>query len=708
MTASSLTKAALLSALLALAWLVYSPGLSGPFLFDDYANLPALGDYGAVNNIERLVSYLTSGIAGPTGRPLSLLSFLIDANNWPASPQPFKYTNTLIHLLNGVLLIWLCIRIARGLGHTRPHAEWIGLLAGGLWLLHPFWVSTTLYVVQRMTLLCATFVLAGLLAYVHGRQRLTAGDGRGYLWMTGGIALGTTLAVLSKENGALLPLFALLIEWLVLSRAEEKTTSDNCRISSFRRRPESIFLSAIARWIPAYAGMTQRGSRFTPNPAFRWWRAVFLITPTILVLGYLVYQIPAAAAGAAHSRDFTLAQRLLTEPRIVLTYLQHLLLPELYTGGLLQDNITLSTSLWQPWTTLPAMTIIVGLLVLGWKACRRYPSLALAIFFFFAGHLIESTVVALELYFEHRSYLPAVFIFLPLSIWIVTAVAPAATLRAGLAVLILAAISSLTWLRADLWGDAAQQGIMWARENPDSPRALTYSALILKQKGQYEAARRILDQASAAHPNSVMIELNRLSLACAMNHVTPRELTAAAAALRTDRRTERLVYQIINSYIQTLDHKPCPPLGAAQIEQLILASLANPAIAESGSSRQSMLNLYGVLALKTGHPETAAQRFSQALEAKPRPDAALTEAAQMGSAGYPCKGLDILAQYHVASSHQTAHFGFNMASVHRWWLRHSDYYSDEIGRISRLLHQDALKSGGRCAGASLATTRSDT
>ncbi|EAR22774.1 tetratricopeptide repeat protein [Nitrococcus mobilis] len=706
-TTDTLVRAALFSALLALAWLVYAPGLHGPFLFDDYANLPALGDYGTINNTERLISYLTSGIAGPTGRPLALLSFLIDDNKWPTSPEAFKYTSTLLHLLNGVLLIWLSTRLAQALGHTRKHAEWIGLLAGGLWLLHPFWVSTTLYIVQRMTLLCATFVLGGLLAYVHGRQRLLAGTRqRAYLWMSGGIVFGTTLAVLSKESGALLPLFALLIEWLVFSRAEEKTVRETPIYLSHRRRPMSSFLLFLG------SGFGRNGKKAInqschsmSDSTFRWWRTIFLIAPTILLLAYLVHQTPGAITGAAHSRDFTLAQRLLTEPRIVLTYIKHLFLPEPYTAGLFQDSITVSTNLVRPWTTFPAMAVIAGLLFLGWKVRRRYPSLALAIFFFFAGHLIESTVVALELYFEHRSYTPALFIFLPLSIWIVTAAAPAPKLRIELAVMLLVVISSLTWLRADLWGNAAQQGLMWAQKNPDSPRAQTYAALILEQKGSYETAQGILNKASEKHPDSVMIELNRLSLACNINRVKQEEVMQAAEALRTDKRTERLAYQIINKFIQKLDRQPCTGLGTAQIERLILAALANPALARSDGSRQSMLNLYGLLALKTGHPETAAQRFIQALQVKPRPGAALTEAAQMGSAGHPCMGLAILAEYHAASTHQSARLGFSMVSLHRWWLQRSKYYSSEFDRISRLLRQDALKSGGSCAQASLATTR---
>src|SRR5690349_6854304 len=75
--------AAMLAVLIA-GWLGYRPGLSGDFLFDDYANLPAIGATGPVDNMATLARYLTSGTADPTGRPLTLASFLIDARDWPA------------------------------------------------------------------------------------------------------------------------------------------------------------------------------------------------------------------------------------------------------------------------------------------------------------------------------------------------------------------------------------------------------------------------------------------------------------------------------------------------------------------------------------------------------------------------------------------------------------------------------------------------
>jgi tetratricopeptide (TPR) repeat protein len=46
---------------------------------------------------------------------------------------------------------------------------------------------------------------------------------------------------------------------------------------------------------------------------------------------------------------------------------------------------------------------------------RKRPLISFAIGFFFINHMVESTILPLEMIFEHRNYLPSMFIFLPLS-----------------------------------------------------------------------------------------------------------------------------------------------------------------------------------------------------------------------------------------------------------------------------------------------------
>jgi hypothetical protein len=155
--------------IIALTWWAYAPGLHGPFLFDDFANLPALGAIGPIDNWPSFWRYVTSGTADPTGRPLTLLSFLVDAHNWPAAPYSFKRTNLIIHLLNGALLYPLLTKLGQALAVDTYRSRTAALFGTTLWLLHPLLVSTTLYVVQREAMLPATFVLAGLLIWLHGR-----------------------------------------------------------------------------------------------------------------------------------------------------------------------------------------------------------------------------------------------------------------------------------------------------------------------------------------------------------------------------------------------------------------------------------------------------------------------------------------------------------------------------------------------------------
>ena len=180
---------------LLLAWFAYHPGLHGGFVFDDFVNLDALGKTGRVDNWPAFWRYLTSGTADPTGRPLALLSFLLDARDWPADPRPFLRTSILLHLLNGALLFALLRQLGRRLDGASKRTDAAALLGTGLWLLHPLFVSTTLYIVQREAMLSTTFVLLGLLAWGHGRNLIARSPRAGVAWMLCGIGLGTLLAM---------------------------------------------------------------------------------------------------------------------------------------------------------------------------------------------------------------------------------------------------------------------------------------------------------------------------------------------------------------------------------------------------------------------------------------------------------------------------------------------------------------------------------
>lgn len=659
-----------LACALTLAILAYRPGLTGPFLFDDFANLTALGDWGPLDVPRNLLYYLTSGTADLTGRPIALASFLLDARTWPADPYPFKRTNLLLHLLNGVLLYALLARLGRAVRSADdPHADsreyLAAALASAMWLLHPLFVSTTLYVVQREAMLPATFTLAGLWGLVILRDRAATGT-RGAVWLIiPWLGLFTVLGTLSKANGALLPLLAGVVEIVLLARLQPI----GAPLQADWRRARTIAL-----WLPSFAVVT--------------WLA------------------GTAYDGFAHGlnaiRPWTLGERLLTQARVVATYLRELALPQPYSRGLFNDDIVASTGWLAPPSTLICALLLAALAVVAWAGRRRAPSFCLAISFFFAGHLMESTVVPLELYFEHRNYLPAMLLFWPLSRWLAGVGQPLPRLRAGLALALPTGLALLTWMGASLWGNADEQALLWARRNPDSPRAQAYAAQVELERGQVPSATHRLQVAAAQHPSEIQLTLNLVGARCAAGEVDANTLALARESLRTTRSVNRLGYDWFSRALEYVKSGSCRGLDDHELVRLLDAVAANKRAMEEPGRRQDLHHLRGQLALLRGDAVTAVNEFDAALAADLRPAAGLQQAAVLASAGHPdlaLRHLDTLRRSWRAERPS----GWSMASLQQRLLLHDGYWEREIDHLQSVLLEE---KHGQDARAALPPTRS--
>jgi tetratricopeptide (TPR) repeat protein len=643
---------ALLALAASLTALAYLRGLHGVFLFDDFANLPTLGATGPIDNWPAFWRYITSGAADPTGRPLALLSFLIDARDWPADPFPFKRTSLILHIVNGLLLALLLRRLGRTLHGQSMRVDLAAALGAALWLLHPLFVSTTLYVVQREAMLPTTFVLLGLLGYSHGRELAARGKSSG-VWIAA-LAIGacTGLGLASKANGILLPLLAWLADAIVLAPA-----------------------------LPiAQAALRRR---------FAWMRLAVLILPSSIVLAWLAQQgLYFSLHGAPAFRPWTFGERLLTEARIVCDYLALLWLPHPYTAGLFNDAFPVSTGLLSPPSTLAAIVFLAALIAGAVAIRKRAPALALAIVFYFVGQLLESTVIPLELYYEHRNYLPALLMFWPLALWL-TGAGHAVPARRTLIVLLPLLFAGMTYFRADLWGNAQQQAQMWAEKNPASPRAQAYAAAAERARGRPDLAVARLRDVHVAADDDIQIALNLVGAECELGHVAPADIARADAALRNARITGRLGYDWFDEAIARIARgKHCAGLDAEVIRRLLDAAAANPNAAESAGRRQDNFSLRGSLALALHDPDSALAYFNQALDAKPDPGAALNQAAQLGAAGYPRQGLLELDHLQTVWKTDQSGGGWSMAALHAWVLKRQGYWQNEIAHLRQALQQD--------------------
>jgi tetratricopeptide (TPR) repeat protein len=479
----------LISVLSITVW-VYYPGLEGPLVLDDFNNLSPLGEFGGVSNLETFQSFVFGNGSGPTGRPVSMLSFLLDAQDWPAETAQFKYTNLMIHLLCGLVFCWLAYLIARSLGADEQSAAITGLITAALWLVHPMNVSTTLYIVQRMTQLMTLFAGLSLVFYLKGRQRIDDKTGNPVTPLILSLFPFGLLAVLSKENGALLLLLIVIMEQVL-----------------FRGRQRSFFFSL-------------------------WYRAGVIGALSITVV-YLLYSLPETFE-IYQFREFSLLERVLTQTRILSTYIWKIFFPDPLLGSLFHDSYVVSTSLLSPITTLLATAFIVALLAAAFLLRRRAPVLSFAIFWFFAMHIIESTVIPLELYFEHRNYLP---IFAPLfgASWYfvkllrlkgaIPAKISATVFASGLLVL----SSGLTWSLTRVWSDETLFYQHMTEQRPDSARAQTVYAEHLESIGDLEKALEQIYTMREYYPNEVIVLLNLWNFACRYNLQQPMSIAEIAS-----------------------------------------------------------------------------------------------------------------------------------------------------------------------------------
>ncbi|MDG4551363.1 MAG: hypothetical protein P9F19_18090 [Candidatus Contendobacter sp.] len=621
----SLASVALLFPLMvALTLIVYWPGVGGPFLLDDFANLDQLGKLGGVRDWETFRLYVFSNQSGAGGRPLSMLSFLLNDNNWPADPRSFKYTNLLLHLLTGVLLTWLVYRLllTRDPQRNDALAARAALLTAALWLLHPFNVSTTLYVVQRMAILSALFSITGLLVYVMGRDLLARQPRRAYLLMTASVVVFTPLAVFSKENGALLPLLIAVLEYTALRHPGFNPLTPNPSLS----RGEGIDDPDSKIDAPS------------PHPSSRW-LMLFLGLPNLILIGYFAIRWEAILHGY-QLRHFTLGERLLTESRILLDYLQQLLIPNLGTSGVFNEHPSPSHGLLDPPTTLAAILIITALMASAWKIRARHPLFSLAVLYFFAGHVLESTFIPLELYFEHRNYLPTIFLFLPLTHWVVNKASQWRWLHA-VPLIFIGLFAVLTHQQAILWGDQGKLIAHWARINPSSIRAQRSLALEFEARGRTDLALRHLDQILIDFPNSLEIRIHRTLLLCQYSSINSKELFQLENTARFgyyDFRTYLLLEEMTNAFIQGR----CHGASVASVHRLLDALLDNPAARNVAGPQRQLAHLRGLVYLRQNNPALALGSFQRSQQLMPDIEAGLLQVSLLASKGMLAEALSHL------------------------------------------------------------------
>ena len=471
---------AVLVACISACVMVYSPGLGGEWLLDDLPNLTSLGLLHSSSPPGEFWRVIWFGQSGILRRPMAMITFALQHSSWPNDPFAFRTVNLSLHLACGVLVFWLVTLLTdlRKIDYSR--SRWAALVACAFWLFNPIQVSTVLYVIQRMAQLACLFSLLAICLYLKGRMRL-ADQGKttssGYALMTGAVAIGTLLASLSKENGVLLPLMILTLEATVLSGV--------------------------------------------PKPGhWRRWSLCCLWMPTLAVVAALIWIAP-GLMNAYDYRPFSLSQRLLTEPIILFDYVWKICFPRPNSFGLLFDDYPVANSLAELRTFLSLAGLAASAAV-AWILRRRTPWASFVVLWFLAGHLLESSFLPLELYFEHRNYLPSVSIATGVGILAVMAWKKASAPHVRVALIlgtitIQSGFAFVTAHEAALWGNPVAQIAVWSKAHPHSVRGQMVWGAVLASFGQYDEAAAVYEAADKLLPNEPFFAINGLALRCVAN-----------------------------------------------------------------------------------------------------------------------------------------------------------------------------------------------
>jgi tetratricopeptide (TPR) repeat protein len=530
--------------LIALVSLIYWPGLHGGFFFDDYANI-VNSDSLKINNIsiDSIRDILGSGIAGPLGRPISLLTFATNYYFTDLNPFYFKLTNLVIHLINAglvYLLVRLLLRTVQA-QETRPKIEPIAIFVAALWAILPIQLTSVLYVVQRMTSLSSLFILVALILHVWARQQRKWGRIElAALLVSWGLFF--PLAIFSKETGILLLLY-----------------------------------------VAAYEGILQKHVAHGLDKFGRGY--ILAIALTCSAALFYILCGPSNFLGGYSNRVFSLEQRLLTEARVVLEYIRLIYLPSLSGFSIYHDDFQVSSGLLRPLSTLPALAGLIILPVLAWRIRTSQPLISFGIFWFLLGHTLESSIIPLELMHEHRNYLPSLgLILIPVAALNITNQRYKPIQPFAIATLIAfgAYYGLLTYLRSDMYGDDFRRTQLEAEYHPNSERS-QYSAGALmvdmynKNRNPilYALAYKHFENAIANDKNSKLGLLGMLQLDCLSSQKTNIS-TFNELSHRTRNNIWTSFDRIVLHALVEMSSSKTICLNRAQVDALFAAALENP------------------------------------------------------------------------------------------------------------------------------------
>jgi len=467
--------------------IIYSNTLNSPFVFDDSPNIIENPHVRLTSlNFQELYS---AGTKSPSSRrPVANMSFAVNYFFGKYNVSGYHLVNIVIHLINGILVYFLAAFIFKhqsGIPRVstsqspnssipgslnssipqplNPLIGFMPLFVALIFISHPIQTQSVTYIVQRMNSLSVMFYLLSFLLYLYGR--INRKKWRQYaFWLSGFISW--IIALGTKEIAATLPLIIFLYEW--------------------------YFFHNLSRdWL---------------RRNFKYCFCLILIF-ALVVYFYLDGLVVSAILESYVNRDFTMGQRVLTQMRVIIYYISLLSFPHPSRLNLLHPIAT-SQSLIDPVTTLLSLALLLFCIGYAIVSARQQRLVSFCILWFFIHLAIESSIIGLEMIFEHRLYLPMVGFALLVSYIMLHYLSKRSLWVMVICVFTTVSLGAATYMRNGIWQD---RKTLWSdviAKNPRSYRAHYNLGSELSERGnhpgaieQYHKALKIKPDHAKAHNN---------------------------------------------------------------------------------------------------------------------------------------------------------------------------------------------------------------
>ncbi len=186
-------------------------------------------------------------------------------------------------------------------------------------------------------------------------------------------------------------------------------------------------------------------------------------------------------------RTYSMMERVMTEWRVIFHYLSLLALP-LPSRLMLDYDFPVSHGLLAPPTTLISLLGLFAISSAAIGISRRNRLVSFGIIWFLGNLVIESSIIGLELVYEHRIYLPSFGVFLLVSAVFFDGQDRYFRSKAWTAAVLIVLLGIGTMTRNRLWGDDVAFWRDNARKAPNRARVYLSLGHALAKRGRHEEA----------------------------------------------------------------------------------------------------------------------------------------------------------------------------------------------------------------------------